>query len=387
LIIMVLKSTGDEQFEGALHDPFWQACSDAIRVRATTAVNVITLDYHRNGTSPLNATIPDELRTRLSKKGNSSAVYRTVRAEAPSTSANLGSGFDVFGLALDLFHDRVEIELVSEPGQRVDVEGPGHESVPSEVQKNTAGLVAKTVMDAMRREDGLRIKLIKGVPIGKGLGSSAASAACCVRAMDEMFGLALSSKNLVELAAYGELASTGSVHFDNAAAAVLGGFVAVSREPPIFASLKPPTDLEVAVAIPKLQLPEEKTKMMRDILPKVVDLDQVTYNVAHASLLVAGMAISDIRMIGKAMSDSIVEPVRSKTIPLFDKARAAALEAGACGFTISGAGPAVIAVCNRNEVNTKTVAAAMKEIFERGGIECEAYSARPSVGATVIERR
>ena len=335
----------------------------------------------------MNIAIQDDLRKKLSKKRNSSAVYRTVKAEAPSTSANLGPGFDVFGLALDLFYDMVEIELVSEPGQRVSVEGLGHERVSAEVQKNTAGLVAKTIMDAMRREDGLRIKLIKGVPIGKGLGSSAASAACCVRALDEMFGLSLSSKNLVELAAYGELASTGSVHFDNAAAAVLGGFVAVSREPLIFATLKPPVDLEVAVAIPELQLPKEKTKMMRDILPKVVDLDRITYNVAHASLLVAGMATSDIRMIGNAMSDSIVEPVRSKTIPLFDKARAVAFEVGACGFTISGAGPAVIAVCNRTEASTKDVARAMKETFESGGIACDAHSTRPSVGATVIERR
>ena len=335
----------------------------------------------------MNTTIQDDLRKKLSKKQTSSAVYRIVRAEAPSTTANLGPGFDVFGLALDLFHDTLEIELISEPGQTVSVEGLGHEGVSAEVQKNTAGLVAKTVMDAMRRGDGLRIRLTKGVPIGKGLGSSAASAACCVRALDEMFGLSLSSKNLVELAAYGELASTGSVHFDNAAAAVLGGFVAVSRDPLIFATLKPPVDLEAAVAIPELQLPKEKTKMMRDILPKAVDLGRITYNVAHASLLVAGMAISDIRMIGNAMSDSIVEPVRSNTIPLFDKAKAAALEAGACGFTISGAGPAVIAICNRSEANTTNVARAIRDAFERGGIVCDAYSTRPSVGATVIERR
>jgi homoserine kinase len=118
-----------------------------------------------------------------------------------------------------------------------------------------------------------------------------------------------------------------------------------------------------------------------------VDLDRVTHNVAHASLLVAGMAISDVRMIGKAMSDSIVEPVRSRTIPMYDEARAAALEAGACGFTISGAGPSVIAVCDRTEANTKDVARAMKEAFEQGGIACDAYSTRPSVGATVTERR
>jgi homoserine kinase len=335
----------------------------------------------------LKSTIQAELRKKLARKGSSSVVYRMVKAEAPSTSANLGPGFDVFGLALDLFYDRVEIELVAERGRRISVEGVGYEQIPTEVQKNTAGLVADTVMHAMEREDGLKIKLIKGVPLGKGLGSSAASAACCVRALDEMFGLSLNSKDLVELAAYGELASAGTMHFDNAAAAVLGGFVAISEEPLLFASLKPPMDLEVAVAIPKLQLPAEKTKTMRGILPKVVDLDRVAYNVAHASLLVAGMAISDIRMIGYAMSDSIVEPVRSKTIPVFSEAKVAALNAGAHGFTISGAGPAVIAVCNRTEVNTKDVASAMKEAFERRGIGCDAYSTQPSAGATVIERR
>jgi len=335
----------------------------------------------------LKTAMHDELRKKLSKKHASSAVYRIVKAEAPSTSANLGPGFDVFGLALGLFYDRVEIELVSEPGQIVSVEGLGHERLSTEVQRNTAGLVASMVMDAMQRDQGVKIKLIKGVPIGKGLGSSAASAACCVRALDEMFGLGLSPNDLVQLAAYGELASTGTVHFDNAAASVLGGFVTVSRDPLFFARLKPPIDLEVAVAIPELQLPEKKTKQMRDILPEVVDLNSVTYNVAHASLLVAGMAISDVRMIGNAMNDSIVEPVRSKTIPLYDEAKAAALNAGACGFTISGAGPSVIAVCNRTEVNTKDVARAMKEPFEQAGIACDAYATLPSAGATATERR
>ena len=310
-----------------------------------------------------------------------------MKAEAPSTSANLGPGFDAFGLALDLFYDRVEIELVPEPGQRLSVVGIGYDRVPLEVEKNTARLVARILMDAMGKEEGLKIKLIKGVPIGQGLGSSAASAACCVRALDEMFGLALSSEDLVDLAAHGELAATSSVHFDNAAASVLGGFVAVSREPLVVAGLKPPTDLEVAVAIPKLQVPEAKTEAMRSILPKVVSLEQVTYNVANAALFVAGMAISDIGMIGKAMNDSIVEPVRSKKIPMYDAVRSAALDVGACGFTISGAGPAVIAICNRNEVKTNDVARAMKEVFERGDIACESHSTRPSAGATVIERR
>ena len=111
----------------------------------------------------------DELQKKLFKKRASSAIYKIVKAEAPSTSANFGPGFDVFGLALDLFYDRVEIELVREDGMMVTLEGVDHEQVSMEVQKNTAGLVASVVMDAMKKEEGLKIKLIKGVPVGKGL--------------------------------------------------------------------------------------------------------------------------------------------------------------------------------------------------------------------------
>lgn len=100
----------------------------------------------------MKSAIQPEIRKKLARKRSSSAVYRMVKAEAPATSANLGPGFDVFGLALDLFYDRVEIELVAERGRSVSVEGVGREQIPTEVQKNTAGLVADTVMDAMEKK-------------------------------------------------------------------------------------------------------------------------------------------------------------------------------------------------------------------------------------------
>jgi homoserine kinase len=322
----------------------------------------------------------------LSKKKTGSMVYRIVKARAPSSTANLGPGFDVFGLALDLFHDIVEVEFVAD-GLTLTVEGVDHERVSTAVQKNAAGLVAKTVMDTMKKKGGLRIKLIKGVPVGVGLGSSAASAAACVRALDEMFSLTLDSEQLVGLAAQGEVASAGTAHFDNAAAAILGYFVIISQKPLSLMNLKPPRDLEVAITIPKIDLGEEKTKMMRGILPKAVDLDRVTHNVAHASLFAAGMVLSDIEMMGRAMSDSIVEPVRSRTIPMFTSVKTAALDTGASGFAISGAGPAVLALCNRVKVNTRDVAHAMKEAFEKGGVPSAAYCSKPSGGCTIIERR
>jgi homoserine kinase len=331
-------------------------------------------------------TMNEDISRRILEKSTGQAVYRIVKARAPSSAANLGPGFDVFGMALALFYDTIEIELVSAHGLTVTVEGIDAERVSTVVEKNTAGLVAGMIMEAMNRREGLKIRLTKGVPIG-GLGSSAASAAACVRAVDEMFGLRMDSKDLVELAAQGENVSAGVAHFDNVAAAVMGGFVLISQDPLCIAQFVPPKTLEVAVAIPRIDIPDEKTKVMRHLLPKTVDFASATHNVAHASLLVAGMALSDIDMIGKAMSDSIVEPIRSRSIPIFDFVKKAAFASGASGFAISGAGPTVIALCDKNKTLARDVAHAMKETFQNGGVSCEAYSTTPSSGASIVEKR
>jgi len=331
-------------------------------------------------------TMNEALSHRILEKSAKPAVYRMVKARAPSSTANLGSGFDVFGMALALFHDTIEIEIVPAQGLTVSVEGIDAKRVSTVVQKNTAGFVASMMMEAMNRREGLRIRLIKGVPIG-GLGSSAASAAACVRALDEMFGLGMNSKDLVELAAQSENVSAGVAHFDNVAAAVMGGFVLITQDPLRIVQLAPPKTLEVAVAIPRIDLPNEKTKVMRHILPKTVDFASASHNVAYASLLVAGMALSDIEIIGKAMSDSIVEPIRSRSIPMFDSVKKAALSAGASGFAISGAGPTVIALCDKNKTVTRDVAHAMKETFQNGGVSCEVYSTMPSSGVSIVEKR
>jgi len=332
--------------------------------------------------------ISNDFSTKLSSKLAGGAISRRkVKALAPSSTANLGPGFDAFGLALDLFHDTIDIEVVPEHGVSMTVQGVDHELVPGESKKNTAGLVASIILEAAGSREGLKINLIKGIPVGKGLGSSASSAVACVLALNEIFKLKLCSEELVTLAAQGEVASAGTAHYDNVAAATLGGFVIVTRDPLKLARLKPPPDLEVAIAIPKVELPREKTKMMRNILPKSVDFHNVTNNVSRASLFVAGVALSNIEMMGQAMKDSIVEPVRSKNIPLFDSVKIAAIKAGASGVAISGAGPTIVALCNRTKVDTRDVSRAMKDAFGEGGVACEEYAAKTSSGPKVIEVR
>jgi homoserine kinase len=328
--------------------------------------------------------LPPELYNKLSKARNKNPSYDRVKVEAPSSTANLGPGFDIFGLALDLFHDTVEVELAREKELTMTVQGVDHERVSKEPEKNTAGFVASMILTAIKSDQGLNIKLTKRIPVGKGLGSSAASAAACALALNRLFGLSLNNEELVALAGQGEIASAGAVHFDNVAAAALGGFVIVSDEPFGLVRLSPPRDLEIAVAIPNIHLHGEKTKKMRNILPKTVDFRSMTTNVSHASLFVAATAQLDIERMGRAMSDVIVEPVRSKNIPNFTRVKTAAIEAGAVGVAISGAGPAIVALCNRTHVKTGQVAHAMKEAFEEAGVMCEEYTTAPSNGAKVI---
>jgi homoserine kinase len=331
--------------------------------------------------------IGKDLRYKLSTKRTNQPIYSKVKAEAPSSTANLGAGFDIFGLALDLFHDTVEIDLLPKGEVTVSVQGVDHDRVAKQAQKNSAGLVACTVLAAMRRRDGLSIKVTKNIPVSKGLGSSASSAVACVLALNEMFSLGLGSKEQVALAGQGEIASAGVAHYDNVAAATLGGFTIVSHEPLELVGLNPPQDLEVAVAVPDIDFPKAKTKMMRSIIPKTVDFHNVTYNVSHASLFIAGIALSNIEMMGRGMTDLIVEPVRSRAIPMFHSVSKAAIDAGASGVAISGAGPTLIALCNRTRVNTKDVANAMKESFEDGDISCQRYTTTSSNGARLIDKR
>jgi len=328
--------------------------------------------------------LPPELYSKLSKARNDNPSYERIKVEAPSSTANLGAGFDVFGLALDLFHDTVEVELARENKLTMTVQGVDHERVSKEPEKNTAGFVANALLTAIKCNRGLKIKLTKGVPVGKGLGSSAASAAACALALNRLFSLNLNNEELIALAGQGEIASTGTVHFDNVAAAALGGFVVVSHEPFGLVRLTPPRDLEIAVAVPNIHLHKEKTKEMRNILPKTVGFRSMTINVSHASLFAAATAQSDIEMMGRAMSDVIVEPVRSRNIPNFSRVKTAAIDAGAVGVAISGAGPAIVALCNKTQVKTGQVAHAMKEAFEKADVTCEEYTTTPSNGAKVI---
>jgi len=307
-----------------------------------------------------------------------------VRVVAPATTANLGPGFDVFGLALNVFHDLVEVSL---KGGAITINALGKYAsmMPTAPERNTAGVVARLILERAKANTGVEIKIAKEIKPGCGLGSSGASAAAVAVALDHLLEIGYSKMELISLAAQGESASAGFPHADNVAAAILGGFTIIRSYEPLDAiSLKVPKNLEVAVAIPEVPMPPKKTEQARSILPDKVPLSKMVHNVGHASTLVAGFAQSDINLIGKGMSDWVVEPVRARLIPGYDRVRRSALDAGAAGVAISGAGPTMIAIVDAEKVNTTDVAEAMKEAFEQEGVKAEAHRAQPTGGVKIL---
>ena len=262
---------------------------------------------------------------------------KSVIARAPCSTANLGPGFDVFGLALDAYYDEVKI---IKKESKIIIESS--DSVPLEPEKNSAGLVIKEMAKEFKIKSGLLIKIKKGVPAGFGMGSSAASAAAAAVAFDALFDLGLDHNSLVKFAGIGEKASAGSIHYDNVSASVLGGFVIVRTDPLDVIRIDPPKDLVLCVAIPKISVPKKKTEVSRGVLPKQVKLSDYVKNLSNASAITTGFIKKDVELIGHSIKDIIVEPARKHLIPGFDKVKSGALEAGALGVTISGAGPSVL---------------------------------------------
>lgn len=309
----------------------------------------------------------------------------SVKVTAPCTTANLGPGYDVFALALEAFHDSVEIQRSTEAGVELRITGLDAAYVPNDPSLNSAGLVAKLLLSKLEMHGGVKIRVEKGIPVGKGLGSSAAGAAATAVGLNRILDLGLTNNDLAEIASQGEIASAGAAHADNVAAAVLGGFVFVqSHSPFTVVGLAPPPRLEIAIAIPEVPALKNKTEAARAVLPDTVPLRKIAHNVGGAASIVAGILSGNLALVGKGMVDAIVEPARAQLIPGYSKVRQAALRAGAEGVAISGAGPSMIAIVDNSKVSTASVAEAMMEAFKSAGVECQALVSRPARGATIL---
>ncbi|NIN65452.1 MAG: homoserine kinase, partial [Anaerolineae bacterium] len=216
----------------------------------------------------------------------------------------------------------------------------------------------------------------KGVPPGKGMGSSGASASATAIAVDRMLGLGLKASELIRLAAHGEGAVAGAPHADNVAASILGGYVIVGEDYDVVRLDAP--SVGMVVAAPDIHI-DNKTRRARELLPERVPLRDAVRNIGYASRMTAAVALGDPVLFGRSICDNLVEPHRASMIPRFWEVKQAALDAGAYGCSISGGGPSVFAVGERVD----EIARAMVDAFST--IKTRVYHTVPSNrGARVI---
>ena len=290
----------------------------------------------------------------------------------------------MFGLALNRFSDTVIARITSGKKVRIIVRGLEGRTIPVDVQKNSAGPPALELVEKARFKKGLEIIVEKRVPQGLGLGSSGATAAACAKTCDYLLDLRLSDDEMVRVASLGEKAVAGTAHADNVAASLLGGFVIVYDSPIRAISIKPLASLSVVVVIPRLPVLPHKTRKARKRIPEKIRIKDAVLNVGRASAMAAAFARGDIRMIGKGMVDEIAEPHRRHLIPGYEHVRLMGLEAGAAGVSISGAGPSLIALVDRNRNDPNVVARAMKKAFTHHNVRSSSFVTRPAPGASII---
>lgn len=264
-----------------------------------------------------------------------------VEAFAPATVANLGPGFDVLGLALAGLGDRVIAARRDGPLRVVSIEGDDGR-LPLAIDANTAGIAAReTLKLAGHALEGVALTIKKGLPIGSGLGSSAASAVAAAWAVNALIGSPLSRADLVPACLAAEAVVSGH-HADNLAPSLFGGLVLVRRVDPLdLVRLPVPTGLKIVVVTPAFAL---ATKAARAALPAAFALTDLIRNAADLGALVAACHADDAALFGRSLNDAIATPARLPLIPGGAEAVTAARAHGALGAGISGAGPSVFAI-------------------------------------------
>lgn len=283
-----------------------------------------------------------------------------VRVIVPATTANLGPGFDTMGLALDMFTE-VIMEAGGE-GIRITSEGEGSEELSSS-EDNLIYKCAKKLFDSVEYEPkGLSLRIINGIPLSRGLGSSASAIIAGLLAAREISAANISDYELLKMATEVE------GHPDNVAPALFGGFVLSRMEGKeiIYRKIDVDDKLLAVVAIPEFELPTEKS---RAILPRTVSREDAIFNIGNASLLVYSLLMKDYSLLRKAMNDRLHEPYRIPLVPGLEEVKRRALGAGAFSAALSGAGPTVIAFAD--EHSSESVRTAMEEGFRSAGIDSD----------------
>lgn len=301
-------------------------------------------------------------------------LNQEIRIFSPATVANVSCGFDVLGFCLDSIGDEMVVRTTNKKGiQIVKIEGF---DLPFEAEKNVAGVSALALIETLNLNFGFEIEIYKHIKPGSGIGSSAASAAGSVFAINELLGRPFTKTELTKFAMKGEAIASKAEHADNLAPAIFGGFTLVKSLNPLeILEIPTPNNLFATIIHPQIEI---KTADARAILPKQIPLDKAITQWANLGSLIHGLHTNDYQLIKRSLHDAVVEPFRSQLIPYFSEVKNAALNVGALGAGISGSGPSIFVLSEGIET-AKKVEIAIRTVYVETSINFETYVSKINV--------
>jgi len=308
---------------------------------------------------------------------------KSVKAIAPATVANVSCGFDIFGFAVESPADEVIITLKDESGVIIrQITGDGGR-LPMEANRNTAGVAVEAFLASVGSTMGAEIILHKKLPLGSGMGSSAASSVAALVAINHLYDNPYSREQLLPFAMEAERIACGSAHADNVAPSLIGGFVLIRGYDPLdVASIPTPSNLYCTLVHPHLEL---KTEDSRRVLKTSIPMKDAVTQWGNIAGLVVGLMKPDFALISRSLSDVVAEPIRSVLIPGFANIKAEAVRHGALGSGISGSGPTIFALSTDRTI-AEDVANAIQLQFESIKLRSDVFVSQINCqGARVVE--
>ena len=267
----------------------------------------------------------------------------------------------------------------SEKGIRITkIEG---QELPLDTKKNVAGVAGLALLNAVGYKEGFEIEIYKKIKPGSGIGSSAASSAGAVWAINKLLDTPFTKLELVKFAMEGEKLASQVAHADNVAPAIYGGFTLVRSYNPLdIVAINSPEQLFATVIHPQIEI---KTADSRKILKTTISLENGIKQWGNLGGLVAGLFTEDYDLIGRSLEDHIIEPLRSILIPGFDEVKYRAVKSGALGCGISGSGPSIFAL-SKGEETAQKVAETMKEVYQNIGIDYDIHVSKVNLEGVKI---
>jgi homoserine kinase len=312
----------------------------------------------------------------------SAAANRTsATAFAPASAANVAIGFDILGFSVDVLGDKVTVTRTDQPGVTISGSSGVVKEIPRDPERNTAGRALLAMQESLKPGFGFDVFIEKGIPLGSGLGGSAASAVAAVVAANALLAKPLSKIELLQYAMQGEKVSSGSLHVDNISPSLFGGLVlTVGIDNPRVKQIPVPEGIRAVLVHPHLFL---STRQARGILKREVAMSDFIWQTANLAGFISGCYTNDLDMIRASFEDVVIEKQRSQLIPGFDTVRQGALAAGALGCTITGAGPTMFAWAV--EGDAEKVRAAMVSSFGAANMKVDHWVVPiETVGAYVL---